>query len=247
MMLTLALGALLAQGYYTPQEAQALFLEANDAYYREDYAAARAGYQRLIERGYAGPDVLFNLGTTSLAAGQLGEAVLQLERARRARGNAEDIEANLAVARARQLDKVVGERAEEPFLERLARATPERFTSGLFLASWLLGFGLIVLARLLAPGRRALVAVLASLSFTLAAGSGALVAAHAYVTRTVAEGVVVAEELQAREAPQQAARISFEVHAGLKVRLVESSGRFVRIRLPNGLEGWAEKEGVAEI
>jgi hypothetical protein len=51
----------------------------------------------------------------------------------------------------------------------------------------------------------------------------------------------------ARELPQPGARSIFEVHAGLKVRLLEETGRFVRIRLPNGLEGWAEREGIAEI
>jgi hypothetical protein len=33
----------------------------------------------------------------------------------------------------------------------------------------------------------------------------------------------------------------------LKVRVMEETGRYVRIRLPNGLEGWAEREGVSEI
>ena len=35
-----ALVLLLALGQYTPQEAQSLFVEANDAYYKADYAAA---------------------------------------------------------------------------------------------------------------------------------------------------------------------------------------------------------------
>ena len=38
-----------------------------------------------------------------------------------------------------------------------------------------------------------------------------------------------------------------EVHAGLKVRIMEETGRYVRIRLPNALEGWTEKEGLVEL
>jgi len=33
----------------------------------------------------------------------------------------------------------------------------------------------------------------------------------------------------------------------LKVRIMEESGKFVRIRLPNNLEGWTEREGVVEL
>ena len=50
-----------------------------------------------------------------------------------------------------------------------------------------------------------------------------------------------------REYPGDAARVSFEVHAGLKVRIMETSGRFVRVRLPNALEGWTEKEGLVSL
>ena len=64
---------------------------------------------------------------------------------------------------------------------------------------------------------------------------------------TVQEAVVVAPTLRARELPKDEAKVSFEVHPGLKVRLMEETGRYVRIRLPNGLEGWAEREGVSEI
>jgi len=33
----------------------------------------------------------------------------------------------------------------------------------------------------------------------------------------------------------------------LKVHVLEASGKFVKIRLPNGLEGWTEKEGISTI
>ncbi|MBI3184604.1 MAG: tetratricopeptide repeat protein [Myxococcales bacterium] len=247
MIALLAISAFLGQAYYTPEEAQALFSQANDAYYREEFSAAIEAYRKLIERGRGGPDVLFNLGTACLADGRLGEAVLHLERARRAGGPSEDVEANLAVARARQLDQVIGASAEEPFLQRLAAATPERAVSLAFLSSWIAGLGLLGLCRYLRPGRRALAAALAALSLTAAVSSGALVAVHAYVSRTITEAVVVAPALKARELPRESGRVSFEVHAGLKVRLLETAGQFVRIRLPNGLEGWTEKEGVAPI
>ncbi|WP_163995247.1 SH3 domain-containing protein [Pyxidicoccus caerfyrddinensis] len=234
-------------GYYTPEEAQDVFLKANEAYAREDYAAAQQGYEKLLSHGHGGPDVLYNLGTSHLARGDLGRAVLALEQAKKEGGRAPDLEANLAVARARQVDKVVGATAEEEFLPRVTAATDGTVVAWTFLGTWVAAFALVLLWRALRPGRRTAVGIMSALLFTVAVPSGLLLAAHAWVDETVHEAVVLAPTLVARELPQAGARSIFEVHAGLKVRLLEETGRFVRIRLPNGLEGWAEREGVAEI
>lgn len=245
--LALLAAALLAQGYYTPEEAQAVFAQANEAYYQEDYDAAVGGYQKLLERGYGGPDLLYNLGTAHLAKNDLGHAVLFLERARREGGDTDDIEANLALARSRQLDQVVGAQAEEPFLTRLTAATNGRAASWFFLGAWLVFFAALLLFRFQPPGRRGwtVVALLAALA--LAIPSGGVLAAHVYAASAIAEGVIVAGTARAREFPKESANVSFEVHAGLKVRVFETSGRYVRIRLPNGLEGWTQADAVAPL
>ena len=238
---------LLAQGYYSPEEAQALFQQANEAFSKQDYAVAREGYEKLLSRGFGGPDVHYNLGTTYLAQGDLGHAVLAFERARKAGGEGPDLEANLALARARQLDKVVGNAPEEPFLQRVVGATNGNRVAWAFLGTWLAGFLFLFLFRILRPGRRAWAAVLSGLFLVMSLPSGALLAAHVWVRETLHEAVVIAPTLRAREFPKEEAKVSFEVHPGLKVRVMEETGRYVRIRLPNGLEGWAEREGVAEI
>lgn len=242
--MTAALLLALALGQYTPEEARALFQEGNEAYARGDHAGAQARYQKLVDAGLGGPDVLFNLGTAALAQGQLGPAVLYLERARRLRSD-EDIEANLAVARSRQVDQVVGEDSAVPFTWRLADALDEPVVSSAFLASWLLGFALLLLAAVRGPGRRLGLGLAAATSLLLASGLGAAVAIHASVRSRVVEAVVMAPSAKVLELPAEGARTSFEVHAGLKVRLMEHSGKFARIRLPNALEGWTPLEAVA--
>ena len=74
-----------------------------------------------------------------------------------------------------------------------------------------------------------------------------MLAAHVYARQNMIDAVVTAATLPARELPQDNAKVSFEIHAGLKVRLMEQVGNFVKIRLPNGLEGWAQRSGVVEI
>lgn len=239
--MTAALLALvLSQSWYSPQEAQALFAQANDAYYQQNYDAAIQGYRQLLEKGAGGPDLLFNLGTAFLAKGDLGHAVLYLERAHRL-SRSDDIESNLAAARARQMDQVVGGTGGEPFVERVVHSTEE----GLF--GWSLAGALwAAFAAWLWLRRKAsaLPAIALALALLLALAAGAGFVAHVYVGRTVREAVVLAETVKVKEAPLESAKSSFEVHSGLKVRITDESGKFTRVRLANGLDGWVEKEAV---
>jgi hypothetical protein len=248
MIITLVVLSLLGQqGYYSESEAQSLFTQANEAQSRDDVEAARAGYHSLIDHGYGGPDVLYNLGTSHLLGGELGPAVLYLERARRAGGEGSDLQANLELARSRQIDHVVGGELEEPFLSRVVASTRGDEIAWAFVGCWTLAFALVILFRFLTPGRRTWAAITAGLLFVAVLPLGALLALHAWHHANVREAVVIAKTLPARELPSSGARSAFEVHEGLKVRVLEDSGGYFRIRLPNGLEGWAEKAGVTPI
>ncbi|MFZ5441466.1 MAG: SH3 domain-containing protein [Myxococcota bacterium] len=237
----------LALGQYTPQEAQALFVEGNDAYYSGDLAGAKERYQKLLQAGLGGPDVLFNLGTTHLAANELGPAVLYLERAARLSDD-DDIAANLTLARERRVDQVVGAEAlSAPFTQRLAAATDERLVAIVFLATWWLGFALLWLTWRREPGARVVLGLVSAALLLVGTASGLTLVNAAHVAATVEEAIVMPESAKVREFPGDAAKVSFEVHAGLKVRIMETSGRFARIRLPNALEGWTEKEGLVSL
>src|SRR5690606_33996948 len=133
--------------WYTEQEAQAVFREANEAQARGDLDAAAEGYRKLLAHGAGGADVHYNLGTTALAKGELGAAVLHLEAARREDPGADDVAANLALAHGKQLDRVVGEAQASSLTERLAHVTPLETTGVAFLILWGLAFVLLAVRR----------------------------------------------------------------------------------------------------
>ncbi|MBX5481628.1 MAG: tetratricopeptide repeat protein [Myxococcaceae bacterium] len=247
MIAALVLATVIAQpSYYSPGEAEALFQQGATAFDQGDYDGAIAAWQKLADHGFASQDVLYNLGTAALKKGDLGHAVLWLERARRAGGPRDDVTANLEAARARQGDKVVGQ-VGDPFIERIAAASSPDLVAMAFLAAWLGGWALAFVFRFLKPGRRTWAAVLSALLLVASLPLGLLLGAHVWVEKNTHDAVVLSPTVQARELPAPNAKVSFEVHAGLKVRLLETEGAFVRIRLPNGLVGWAEKEGLAEL
>lgn len=247
-MIALALSLLLAQTWYSPEEAAGIFRQGNDAYARGDYAAAQQSFEQLLAHGVDDGDVLYNAGTAALAANDLGHAVLYLERAlARGRGDTSDIEANLALARSKQLDQVVGAGTERTFTQRLVAETDEHNASLALLVTLLAGCGLFTAFRFLPRGNRSWAATLGTVSLCLAVLAAILVGAHAWVAQNVREGVVMDPTVPSRELPTPSAKVSFELHAGLKVRVLESEGNFVKVRLPNGLEGWAERKGIADL
>jgi hypothetical protein len=243
-MSALLLSLVLSQISYSPAEAQAIFAEGVEAYGRDDPAAAEAAFRKLLEQGMGGSDVAYNLGTADLAQGKLGEAVLYLERARR-QGGGPDVEANLSIARGRVVDQVVGGSTEEGIVARLVAATSSSGAAVAFLIPWCVGFGLIVFARLRGQGPS--VGVAAVLLVVLALPGAGLLLAHYVVAETVHDAVVMAKTLPVHETPDTASKVAFELHAGSGVRLLAASGPFVHVRLPNGLEGWAEGRDVVRV
>ena len=50
-----------------------------------------------------------------------------------------------------------------------------------------------------------------------------------------------------REGPERVASVLMEVHAGLKVRLLNEVGDYTRVRLANGVEGFVASQQVGRI
>lgn len=240
LLLVLALTA--APHRFTAADATQLFEAGNAAYFKGDYGQAAGTYQKLIDDGWQSADVQYNLGTALLAEGKLGRAVLSLERARRLAPGDEDIQANLERARHEGVDKVAGA-GEEPFASRVASLVPVRLTGWVFLGAWA-AFWLALLAKRWARGAALALAAVAGLCVVVAGG---LLGVQWFARTRLHQAVVVDATVKAREGPSAASKVSFELHPGTELRIIERDQGFVRVRLHNGLEGWAQAAGVEEI
>jgi hypothetical protein len=236
----------------TPAEAQSTFRAANDACLKDDFKACVDGYERLIAAGWGTSDVEYNLGTAHLKLNRLGPGILHLERALRLDPGDADARANLEKAQQKRVDKLVGAPeetgGEEPVATRIVSHTAGDLWSAAFLAFWSLGALATVLRRFVrAPGRRgALLAVGLGL-LLLALPCFAVTLLHVYVRERAHDAVVVAASVPVHEGPQEGSKASFEIHEGLKVRVLDQEGAFRRVRLGNGLQGWVPASSVMEI
>ncbi|MCL2626333.1 MAG: hypothetical protein FWD46_05925 [Cystobacterineae bacterium] len=228
----LALGLL---GSFSPQEAQSIFQQANQEFAAKNYIQAKNGYQKLLEANFVGAELHHNLGTTCLELGELGCAIWNLEKASQLSPNSEDIHFNLAWARAKQLDSVPS--VETPFFYRVLRNISNPLLAWLLLGfAWALLLSFVCLrvfpkqARLLRAMDFMLWVLLGLCAFTFAA--------KGYAPSQWEEGIVLPETALARQLPTEQAQPVFELHGGLKVRILERTGQFVKIRTANGQEAW---------
>ena len=60
-------------------------------------------------------------------------------------------------------------------------------------------------------------------------------------------GIVLPDMVAVKEGADAGYHTSFEVHAGLRVRMLDRDQDWVRVRLANGLEGWLRAEDVGRL
>jgi len=82
-------------------------------------------------------------------------------------------------------------------------------------------------------------------------GTGALLAGVLLLGRMnldrIPFGIVLPDMVAIKEGADTSYRTSFDVHAGLRVRLLDRDQDWVRVRLANGLEGWLRAEDVGRL
>lgn len=233
-MSPLALAVLLAAA--PAGDAAARLDAAGEAYRAGDFAAAARGWEALLAEGLESPTLHLNLGNARFRLGRRGAAIASYARALRLDPDDADARANLALARAANVDRLVGERPP-PLLQRLAALVSDRVAVASFGAAWLVLWGALAAWRR-APGRaRGALAAAAVLGAVGSVAAGLVLAGKAASARTAA-AVVVAASSPVREAPEPALRPIFELHEGTELRVLEVRGETARVLLANGLEGW---------
>jgi len=224
----------------------------NDAYLRGDHAGAVAAYEELDRQGLVSADLAFNLGNAYYRQGNLGRAIWAYERAAALDPDDEDTRYNLKQARKladrRVHDKIEGADRDPLWMRTVAALGPA--TETWLFVSLYIGFfvalGALWIRRRRGDHARALLAATASILATAALLSGLLLAGRAALDR-IPFGVILPDAVAVREGADTNYRTSFELHAGLRVRLLDRDQEWLRIRLPNGLEGWVREQEIGRL
>ncbi len=225
-----------AESRGAPATPEARLDAANALYLAGDFDGAARAYRALVDEGLEGSALHLNLGNALARAGARGQAMASWLRALRLDPSDADARANLELARALNVDRLVGA-ADPPLSARLVERTSDGLAVGLFGVAWVALWALLWLrGRSTRRFRRPLGAA-SLLAAVLAIAAGALLAGKAADRRTPG-AVVVVPVSPVREGPQRTLKAAFELHEGTAVKVLEARGDLARVQLPNGLTGW---------
>jgi hypothetical protein len=216
----------------------------NEAHLRGDYAGAAAAYQQLDKQQVVSADLYYNLGVTYFRQGQLGRAIWAFERALVVTPDDEDARFNLAQARKladqRMHDKLEGAE-REPLWSRIVTYFSPSTEVWLFCGLYLGCFALLFVRRRMAEDSRLAVTTACAVLGTTALLAGTLLLGRMNLDR-IPFAVVLPDAIAVKEGADTNFRTSFEVHGGMRVRVLDHDQDWVRVRLANGLEGFVHAE-----
>jgi len=220
-------------------------------YYAGRYDKAVDGLERLLAVPVEHEDVHYNLGCGYFRLGRLGPAIYHFERALALDPSSDDARFNLetsrAVAAVRVKDEIKGAAGDPLWVRAVSLLGPHTWAI-LFLFLWWATLGAIFAVRRMShgPARAGLVAT-TSLVGVVTLLCALLLAGRIYLGARVPMGIVLPDQLAVREGPDGGTKVSFTVHAGLRVRLQARGDGWMRIRLANGLEGWVPQREVGAL
>jgi len=218
-----------------------LFSEANKLYEEKDYDSAIVLYLKILETE-KNSAVLYNIANSAYRKGDIGAAILYLERAKLLAPDDKDIAANLDFLRKQTIDKF--EIPEESFAEQVFNRFQNLLTLEMqiiiiivlsFLITLLLGF------TLFSPKHRTakiyIIMILALISIILGISAGIK-----YQTqKNNIRAVIMNEQINAVNEPKGNKTI-FTAHEGTILNIIKTENNWYFVSLPNGASGWVQKQ-----
>lgn len=229
---------------------QLVFDQANELYLKGEYSAAREEYQKIINSGFESADLYYNLGNTFYKLGQIPPAILYLEKALLLNPKNEDIRFNLDLVNSLVVDKInpVNEFFIRKWISNFAGILKADVWGYLGLAAFFLLLSVFVFGYA-TRGFRYRKMILSSGSLLLVVLVFSLVLGSIQNKQSVHpdSAIVFSSSLTAKSSPDPGGTDLFVIHEGLKVKIIDQVGTWIRIRLADGNEAWIPEDSIERI
>lgn len=223
------------------QTVQDEFERGNSAYRNGQFQEAVTAYENVLKQGLAGPALYFNLGNAYYRLGKIAPAILAYERARHLEPNDPDIAHNLNLVNLKTVDRIdpLPELFFIGWMRSIATLIPLYVSARLFVSCWVLFFiSLAVFYMLSQTTALRIVRLGALITGVLLIPLGILLTTQIVDLRSHNDAIVTATVVTAKTSPDVQGVDAFVVHEGLKVKLADEVGGWVKMVLPDGKVGW---------
>jgi tetratricopeptide (TPR) repeat protein len=226
-------------------------LQKGNTYYREGtYDKAIEEYKKLVDEGYIGTSLFYNLGNANYRIGKIGYAILYYEKALELSPSDEDVKHNLNFAHQSTVDRI--QPLPRFFLFDWWEALLGLFSDN----SWAYVVFVLYLLVILLTGaysysrtvkQQKIFFFSGIVGVFLLAFSISLLVIKINREATLKNGVIVEQVVTVKFSPDPQSTDAFIIHEGLKVILEDHLDKWVKIRLADGKVGWVEQTYVEQI
>ncbi len=231
-------------------EAESLFNQANGYYQKNEYQKAADIYQKLVDEGYQGTSLYYNLGNAYYKLNKIGYSILNYEKALRLSPGDDDVQNNLALANSKTVDKI--DSLPQFFLFQWWESLLALFSlSGWTWTAYFLYILLLISVGVfffIKNGTFQRISLFSSLSF----GFLFIVAVVLLVVKlnrevNIKDGIIIQPAVTVKLAPDNSSNDAFVIHEGLKVKIEDHVDNWYKIRLQDGKIGWMPNNDLAII
>lgn len=231
-------------------QADSLFVKANKLYQHEKYSEALTAYQEIEKHNLPSVDLWYNMANTYYKLNKIAPAIYYYEKVLKHRPNHNDAQFNLAFAKRMLIDNI------EPLPTTLFQKFNHNFILKLTYNTW----------AWLAVAFSFLFAVLFLLyHFSYSSRHKRLYFTTSFVSAIVAlltivityqnytyvksnkEAIIFSQKTEVKTAPTMASEVSFELHEGTKVNVLESLDNWKKIKIADGKIGWMISDDLKEL
>jgi tetratricopeptide (TPR) repeat protein len=226
------------------------FEQANKAYTASNYDIAIIAYNEILKQGKHSPEVYFNLANAYYKKNQVGPAIYNYEKALMLDPDNKEVQNNLRFANQMKIDAI------EALPENKVNATVNDIISSLDVDEWAYVSIVCVLFTILCyilfvyaatSGKKRLFFILTFLGLLVTAAS---IAAAFYAKNDLNDeqfGIVYEAEFKTRSEPKNTSEISFIIHEGTKVEVIQEFENWSEIKLANGSIAWMPSDMIKKL
>jgi len=233
----------------SPIEADSLTVRAQHAYASGDHAQALVLFDSVASY-YTSAPLQFNLGNCYFKLGDVPRAILHYERALRLEPGAEDVRANLDMAREQVVDRI----NELPGFA--LGATWGKVRGGSDIDQWarnalwacialFCALGAVLFAR--SKLQKQMLFVAAGMLLLTTVTMVSLAAYRASEVNAADSAIIMSTKVDGRSEPREGATALFVLHKGTKVTVQQEQAGWLEVRLPNGTVGWMPANSMERI
>lgn len=240
---------LLSSALLHAESPEQLYQQANLLYQQGNVEQSKQLYESILQTGLVSGELYYNLGNAYYKTGNIAKAILNYERALRLMPQDDDLRHNLQLANLMITDRI--DPLPRLFIwdmwDDMKNTLSLRSAAALTYLMYLLITGslaVVVLARTYTLRKVALIGT--AVSGLLLAGSLTITIGKYSDLHRIDEVIVMAPVATVKNSPDAKSSDAFVLHSGIKVKVTDHVGEWMKVRLVDGKVGWLE-EGQAEI